>query len=92
MTRHTFPYVVYAFVWIVLLFLTGLTVWAASFDLGRLNIAIALAIATTKASLVALFFMHLKLESRVTFVYILLALFALSLFIGLSLLDSVIRV
>ena len=42
-----------------LLFLTILTVAAASFDFGSANVVIALAIATMKATLVALIFMHL---------------------------------
>ncbi|MGA2434287.1 MAG: cytochrome C oxidase subunit IV family protein [Bryobacteraceae bacterium] len=43
-----------------LLTLTVVTVSAASVDLGSFNVVIALGIATIKASLVALFFMHLR--------------------------------
>jgi len=42
-----------------LLFLTVLTVGASYIDFGQGNVVIALAIATVKATLVALFFMHL---------------------------------
>lgn len=48
---------------IVLYILTGITVAASRIHLGALNIWIALLIAAMKASLVALFFMHLKYES-----------------------------
>jgi cytochrome c oxidase subunit 4 len=50
----------YFAVWIALLFGTFLTYEAAKHDLGPFNAAVALIIATTKALLVALFFMHLK--------------------------------
>ena len=48
----------------ILLALTALTVSASKIDLGVLNIWIALGIASVKASLVLLFFMHLKYENR----------------------------
>lgn len=43
----------------ILLVFTALTVWTGRMDLGVMNIWVAMAIATTKATLVALFFMHL---------------------------------
>jgi cytochrome c oxidase subunit IV len=54
------PLVTYFSVWIALLVGTFLTYEAAKLDLGAFNAAVALIIATTKALLVALFFMHLK--------------------------------
>lgn len=47
---------------LALYFLTGVTVWIAGVDLGRFNFAIAMAVASTKALLVALFFMNLKYD------------------------------
>lgn len=47
-----------------LLSLTALTVAASRVNLGAASVAVALAIAAVKASLVALFFMHLKYEHR----------------------------
>jgi cytochrome c oxidase subunit 4 len=77
------PLGTYFAVWIALLVGTGLTYYAAKLDLGVLNAAVALTIATTKALLVALFFMHLKgagekllklvVISTVFFLFILLA-------------------
>ena len=74
----------YLAVWIALLIGTGLTYYAAKLDLGRFNAAVALTIATTKALLVALFFMHLKgasekllklvVISTIFFLFILMAL------------------
>jgi cytochrome c oxidase subunit 4 len=50
----------YFIVWAILLVFTGLTVWTGRMDLGGANIFIAMTIATIKASLVVLFFMHLS--------------------------------
>jgi len=47
-----------------LLALTAVTVAVSLVDLGPLNVAVALGVAVIKAALVALFFMHLKYESR----------------------------
>jgi cytochrome c oxidase subunit 4 len=47
-----------------LLALTAATVAVARVDLGAANVAVALAIATVKATLVALYFMHLRYEHR----------------------------
>jgi cytochrome c oxidase subunit IV len=54
------PLTTYFSVWIALLVGTFLTYEAAKLDLGVYNAAVALIIATTKALLVALFFMHLR--------------------------------
>jgi cytochrome c oxidase subunit 4 len=54
------PLGTYFAVWGALLLGTYLTYAAAKLDLGHYNAAVALIIATTKALLVALFFMHLK--------------------------------
>jgi cytochrome c oxidase subunit 4 len=50
----------YFVIWAILLMFTGLTVWTGRMDLGVANIGIALTIATIKATLVVLFFMHLS--------------------------------
>jgi cytochrome c oxidase subunit 4 len=47
---------------VVLLALTGLTIGMSYVDLGRYNVPLTLTIASTKATLVLLFFMHLKFE------------------------------
>ncbi len=47
-----------------LLALTALTVAASRVDFGQLNVVVAIGIAVLKAALVALFFMHLKYESK----------------------------
>ena len=54
----------YSLVFATLLVGTGLTVLAAYFDLGPFNPILALAIATGKALVVILFFMHVFFQSR----------------------------
>jgi len=78
------PLPMYFGVWIALLVGTVLTYEVAKIDLGAYNSAVALIIATTKALLVALFFMHLKgasekllklvVISTVFFLFLLMAL------------------
>lgn len=57
---------VYYRVFTTLVLLTILTVGVAFIDLGPANVVVAIGIAVAKALLVALFFMHLKYESRLT--------------------------
>ncbi len=59
-TEHSSSLSNYFLIWILLLFGTALTVVAAHIDLGPWNAAVALTIASVKALLVALFFMHIK--------------------------------
>jgi len=63
-TDHIVPVGVYIGVFLALMVLTGLTVYAATVDLGFWNTPVAIAIAVTKALLVILFFMHVKYGSR----------------------------
>jgi len=81
------PLPTYFTVWGALLVGTYLTYEASLIDLGRFNSAVALIIATTKALLVALFFMHLKGASEkllklvvISTLFFLLILLALSMF------------
>ena len=81
------PLTTYFAVWGALLFGTWLTYQASLLDLGRYNAAVALIIATTKALLVALFFMHLKGASEkllklvvASTIFFLMILLALSMF------------
>jgi cytochrome c oxidase subunit 4 len=57
---HVVPLRVYLGVFTALLVLTGLTVWVSTLDLGIWNTPVAVAIAIVKATLVILFFMHVK--------------------------------
>jgi cytochrome c oxidase subunit 4 len=63
--EHVVPYTVYLAVFGALMVLTVLTVGVAFFDLGNLNVTVALTVAVMKASLVVLFFMHAKYQSQI---------------------------
>jgi cytochrome c oxidase subunit 4 len=64
---HTVPIATYNKVFAALIFLTVLTVWAATQPVGVIaHIFIAILIATIKASIVGFYFMHLKYEGATT--------------------------
>ncbi len=71
-----------------LLVMTLVTFAASWFDFGRLNLWIALAIALFKASLVLLFFMHLKYDKPFNAVVIITSMALVLLFIAIALSDS----
>src|ERR1041385_5180539 len=72
-----------------LLFLTLVTVLATKIDFGaNINLAIAMVIAVTKATLVVLFFMHLRYDKLFHTVVFVSAICAASLFVGFTLMDT----
>jgi cytochrome c oxidase subunit 4 len=82
----------YVGIWLTLMVCTGLTVSAAFIDLGRMNTVVALTIATFKAILVVLYFMHVKhAHERMTKPVIISGFFFLLLLLGLSMADYTTR-
>ena len=81
---HSKAYRQYLNIWIILMVLTVITIGAAQFNFGALNAPIALIIASIKAGAVALYFMHLKYEDNMTWVFIIFPLVLLFIFIGFS--------
>jgi len=78
----------YFAVWGALLIGTLITYEAAKLDLGIFNAAVALIIATTKALLVALFFMHIKgAHEKLLKLVIISTIFFLMLLLVLSMAD-----
>lgn len=71
--------------------LTALTVGASTLNLGALNVWLALVIAAAKASLVLLFFMHLKYEAMVLKLSFLATFGFLAIIIGFIFLDIAFR-
>ena len=65
-TQHHIGLRHYFSVFFALMFLTALTIWVAFQDFGFLNNVIAVGIAVLKASLVILYFMHVRYSSRLT--------------------------
>jgi cytochrome c oxidase subunit IV len=78
----------YWLVWAILIVATFLTAWIATIDLGPFNTIVALVIATCKASIVVLIFMHVKYtHEKMTKPILIGALFWLLLLLILSLTD-----
>jgi cytochrome c oxidase subunit IV len=78
---------VYVKTLLALLVLTGITVAAAGIDFGSGNVVIALVIATIKASLVVLFFMHLRWDKPVNAIIAMAGFLFLGIFLLFCLLD-----
>jgi len=92
MSEHIISAGTYIAIWLTLLVLTGLTAGIAFIDLGPFNTIVALVIATFKALLVALIFMHVRYTSeKMVKVVVISALFFLLLLLGLSLADYTTR-
>ncbi len=92
MAGHAHPTVkTFVAVWAALLVLTALTVGVATLNLGPFNPIVALAIATTKALLVLLFFMELRYSTALTKISVVAAVFFLMLLVGLTLSDYLTR-
>jgi cytochrome c oxidase subunit IV len=85
---HAVPRRILLAVYGALLVFTVITVGASKIDLGQANIWVALLIAVIKGALVTMYFMHLRWDSPFNGVILIAALFFVSLFIGLALLDS----
>ncbi len=91
MSEHIVAKKQYAYVFVVLLVLTLTTTWASYFDLGKLNVVVALVIATIKASLVVLFFMHVYWMSKLNKIVVVSGVAWLVLLLWLTLTDIVTR-
>jgi len=88
---HVSPLSVYARIFAALLVLTGVTVFVAYHDLGPFNDVVALTIAVTKMTLVALFFMHAKYSTRLTKIVIVSGFAWLVLLLAFTLSDYLTR-
>ncbi|MGD0466996.1 MAG: cytochrome C oxidase subunit IV family protein [Terriglobales bacterium] len=93
MSAHIISSKLYITIWMILLCLTVITAVVAFVDLGPFNTVVALVIATLKALLVVLVFMHVKYSSeKLAKVVIVSALFWLFILLALSMADYVTRV
>jgi cytochrome c oxidase subunit 4 len=91
MAEHIVPTRVYYTIFAILMLCTGLTVWVAFLDLGALNTVAALAIAVFKATLVVLFFMHVKYSTRLTWAVVAGSIFWLGILLVLTMGDYLTR-
>ncbi len=81
----------YFTIFAALIVLTGLTVWASFQHLGIWNTPVALGIAVAKATLVALFFMHLRYSPKLTSLVIASSLLWLVILFAITMSDYVSR-
>ena len=89
---HVLPLSVYIGVGTALFVLTGVTVAVAHVDLGGTwNLIVAMLVATIKASLVALFFMHLLYDNKLYAIVFSIGLFMLTAFIVETMFDTMRR-
>jgi len=91
MAEHILPKRVYCTIFLILMLCTYLTVQIAFLDLGRINTVAALVIAVFKATLVVLFFMHVKYSTRLTWVVVLGGIFWLGIMLVLTMGDYLTR-
>lgn len=91
MSGHIVPTRTYYSVFGTLICLTALTTGAALINLGPWNTVVALAIAVCKATLVVLFFMHVKYSSHLVRLAVVAGFFWLAILIALTLGDYLSR-
>jgi len=89
--HHIVPKSTYYTIFALLMLGTAITVAVAYVDLGALNTIVALAIACTKATLVVLFFMHVKYSSKLTWAVVFGSVFWLVILLALTFNDYLTR-
>ncbi len=88
MSEHIVPVKVYLAIFVALLLGTALTVVAAFHDFPwQFNTVIALTIASIKATLVVLYFMHVRYSNRLVWVIVIAALFWMGILFALTFSD-----
>ena len=91
MSEHIVSPKIYLAIFVLLMFGTGITVWAAFQNFGKFNIVIALVIATIKATFVVLYFMHARYSPKRTQLVIICSIFWLAIMLALTLTDYTTR-
>lgn len=84
MSHHVVSIRLYLAVFFSLMVLTAVTVWVAFLDFGPLNDVLAMGIAIFKASLVILYFMHVRYNSKLTWAFVASGFFWLALLLVLT--------
>jgi len=87
MTEHIVTKKQYALIFAILMLLTLITTAIGMIELGRLNVVVALVIATIKALLVVLFFMHIYWSSKLNKLVVVSGVVWLALLLWLTLTD-----
>ena len=89
--NHVVPVRLYLVIFLALMVFTAITVAVAFLDLGLLNNVVMLGIAVAKATLVVLYFMHVRYSTRLIPVVVAAGVFWLLLLFGLTMGDYVSR-
>ena len=87
MSAHVSPIKVYIAIFVTLMVLTSVTVAVAYVNLGPWNKVVAMGIASFKATLVVLYFMHVKYASRLTKLIVVSGFFFLMILLTLTMAD-----
>jgi cytochrome c oxidase subunit IV len=90
-SEHIVSPKIYVIIFACLMLCTGITVWAAFQNFGPFNIVIALGIATFKAALVVLFFMHARYSPKRTQLVIVASVFWLAIMLFMTMSDYISR-
>ncbi len=90
-THHILPLKVYLSVGAALIVLTAITVAVSQFNFGPYNLLVAMLVAAAKATLVALFFMHLKYDNKFYMTIFVASVVFLAVFIILTMFDTLRR-
>ena len=88
---HVVPQKIYLLVFATLLLMTLVTVDVAFYNFGWLNIYLALVIATFKATIVVMYFMHVKFSPRLTWLFAIAGIFWMIILLVLMLADYMTR-
>ena len=78
-------------VWVALIILTAITVTASVKYPGQIGIGVAMVVTPLKATLILMYFMHLKYERPVFVIMFLVAIAILAVIMGLTILDYMYR-
>jgi cytochrome c oxidase subunit 4 len=90
-TDHVVPRRTYYIIFLLLMVCTAITVAVAFVDLGRMNSVVALTIAVFKATLVVLYFMHLRYSPKLTWAVVAGSVFWLGIMLVLTISDYATR-
>lgn len=91
MSDHIASKSTYYLIFLTLMVCTAITVGVAFVDLGPLNAVVAMTIAVFKATLVVLFFMHLRYSSKLTWAVVMGSVFWLAILLVMTLGDYLTR-
>ena len=91
MSEHIVQPRTYIIIFVALMVFTAITVAVAFVDLGPLNPVVALVIATFKALLVILWFMHVRYSTRLTWIVVISGFFWLGILLALTMSDYISR-